>query len=318
MTTTTAPAPTQGEERRALVQRSAKAFYRRKVVYSYLYLGLLLLALAAAFVPLYSIIETVVARGAHYLTWSFLTTDQSSAITLVFHRNDVGGVANLIVGTIVVFGFGALLAIPISMVLAVALTESSGRTMGGLRSLLEVMIGMPSILFGIFIYAEVVQPNFWHRGYKFQGAAGSLAIAVLMVPLMTIACEQALRAVPATLPEAALALGAKKSTVMRLVTFRYALPRMWTGIMLSMSRAVGETAPVLFVIGVPGTGRSDWNPFAPQSTIAAGIFNNFGGSSILPSVTREIWGMALLLIIAVFVFNLASRIIVARANRGRT
>jgi phosphate transport system permease protein len=307
--TTLAPdVPTSTEVRRALVQASAQRFYRRKVANSRIFLSLIGLALAIACAPLVSIVWNILRRGIPQISWTFLSTPQK--IPSLFHPGQLGGISNMITGTIITFGLGLAIAIPLSVVTGIALYESKGRFMAGVRMLLEVMVGMPSILFGIFIYIYVVTK----MGYQFTGFAGALALAVLMMPLMSVACEAALRDVPTILVEAALALGAKPSSVMRRVVLPYSLPRIWTGIMLALSRAVGETAPVLFIIGVSLT--SNWSLFAQQSTLTTGIYNDLQAQS--PQQNNQTWGIALVLITAVFVFNVASRIIVARSSKGRT
>ena len=308
MTTLAPDVPTSTEDRRALVHASAQHFYRRKVRNSRIFLALIGLALAIACAPLVSIVWNVLRRGIPQISWTFLSTPQQ--IPSIFHPGQLGGISNMIIGTIMTFGLGLVIAIPFSVITGIALYESHGRFMAGARMLLEVMVGMPSILFGIFIYIYVVTK----MGYVFSGFAGALALAVLMIPLMAIACEAALRDVPTILVEAALALGAKRSSVMRRVLLPFALPRIWTGIMLSLSRGVGETAPVLWVIGVSLTGS--WRLLAQQSTLTTGMFSDLQSPS--PQQNNQTWGIALVLITTVFIFNIGSRIIVARSSKGRT
>jgi len=248
----------------------------------------------------------VIRNGISYITWKFLTTPPQNPS--LFHKHQIGGISNAIEGTALVFGMALLMSVPISIMVAIALYESHGRVMGALRTLLEVMIGMPSILFGIFIYTYVVE----RMHFQLTGLAGSLALTVLMVPLMSVACEQALRGVPAVLTEAGLALGAKKAQVMRKIVLPYALPRMLTAIMLSASRGIGETAPVLLVIG--STYVANWNLMTSQTTLTTLMYNTI--QSFYNYQRSEVWAIALLLIVVVFVLNLASRIIVARLNRG--
>lgn len=310
MSTITAPtpAPMSSDERRAFVQASAQRFYRRKVAYSRVFLTLTGIALVIACIPLVSIVWNILSRGLPQISWSFLTSPQQEPT--LFHQGDIGGISNAIVGTVLTFGVGLVIAIPFAIVLGIALYESSGRFMSGFRTLLEVMVGMPSILFGVFIYAYVVT----RMHYQLTGFAGALALAVLMIPLMAVSCEVALRSVPSVLVEAGLALGAKRASVMRRVVLPYALPRIWTGVMLALSRAVGETAPVLFVIGtslVP-----NWDLFGQQTTMTTMMFADVG--SPYSSLQHQTWGIALVLIFMVFIFNIGSRIIVARSTKGRT
>ena len=204
-----------------------------------------------AFIPLFSILYSVVRNGVNYITWQFLATPPDLLGPDFHHQHRIGGISNAIEGTALVFGVALLMAVPVSILVGIALYESRGKVMGALRVLLEVMIGMPSILFGIFIYVFVVA----RMHYQLTGMAGSLALMVLMVPLMAISCEQALRATPQVLTEAGLALGAKRSQVMRKVVLPYSRPRILTGLMLAASRAIGETAPVVLVIGVHLSGE---------------------------------------------------------------
>jgi phosphate transport system permease protein len=302
------PPGTSEDDRRALVQASARRFYRRKMLYSKAFLTLTVVALGVACIPLASIVWNILRRGIPQLSWAFLTTPQQ--LPTLFHQNELGGISNAITGTIITFGIGLLIAIPFSIVTGIALYESRGRFMASFRTLLEVMVGMPSILFGVFIYAYVVTK----MHYQLTGWAGALALAVLMIPLMSVSCEVALRSVPTVLVEAALALGAKRASVMRRVVLPYALPRIWTGVMLALSRAVGETAPVLFVIGtslIP-----NWNPGSQQTTMTTLMYNDV--ASPYASQQNQTWGIALVLIFLVFIFNIGSRIIVARSTKGRT
>jgi phosphate transport system permease protein len=298
--------PQSDEERRAVVQAAASRTHVRKAIASRAFVGASALGLLIAFVPLYSILYDVISKGLPYIGWKFLS--QPPANPTLFDQHDIGGISNAIEGTALVFGLALLMAIPISVMVAMALYESHGRAMAALRTLLEVMIGMPSILFGIFIYTYVVE----REHYALTGWAGSFALTVLMVPLMSVSCEQALRSVPSILTEAGLALGAKKSQVMRKIVLPYALPRMLTGIMLSASRGVGETAPVLLVIG--STYVANWNPATSQTTLTTLMYNLI--QSIYHYQRDEVWAIALLLVVVVFILNLASRLIIARLNRG--
>ncbi len=311
MTVIDAPRPTMtDDERRALIQSAARATYNRKVWMSRVFMVFLGLALIIALIPLLSIIRDVIGNGWRYVNWTFLSTPQAAEVSM-FNQNAIGGISNAITGTLLIDAIATLIAIPISILMAISLYESSGRIMNAVRMYVEVMIGLPSILVGIFIYVVVVTP----MGYRFTAFAGALALAMMMIPLMTIACESALRAVPETLTEAALALGAKPSRVMLRVVLPYAVPRMITGIMLSMSRAVGETAPILFIIG--SSLVNSWKPLQPATSLPTMMFNYLFNSNY-QSQKDACWGIALILIFAVFLLNLASRVIVARTQKGRS
>jgi len=295
-------------EHREMVRSTARRNYRRRSFYSGMFYAAVTVALGIAFIPLSAIVYNVLKRGLPYISWSFLTTPEMDPPD-IFHPHQIGGISNAIVGTILIDGLALLIAVPISVILAVALFESRGRTMSILRSYVEIMVGLPSILLGVFIYAFFVVP----LGFKYCAMAGVLAIAIMMVPLMTVAGEAALRDVPATLSEAALALGARPSRVMWRVVLPFALPRVMTGILLSLGRAVGETAPILFIIG--SNYAVNWNPFG-QVTAMPTLIYKYQQSSY--DYQREAcWGIALVLIVAIFTLNVISRFLAARSEKGR-
>jgi phosphate transport system permease protein len=306
VTVTESIVPTSAE-RRELIHQISRRSYRRRRVYSGLFVGVVSTTLLIAFVPLFSIFDNVIGKGIHVVDWAFLTTPQKLP-GVVFDRNDIGGVSNAITGTILVDLIALAIAIPVAMCLAVALFEAKSRAASALRLTVETMVGLPSILFGLFIYIVLVNSS-----HHYTALAGSLALALLMVPLMTVACEAALRDVPSTLTEAALALGAKPSKIMRRVILPYAFPRMLTGILLSLSRAVGETAPVLLVIGA--NMLTNWDPFSAQTTLPTLTFTYVAANS--PALRNACWGIALILITAVFIISLTSRVITARTSKGR-
>jgi phosphate transport system permease protein len=177
-----------------------------------------------------------------------------------------------------------------------------------LRAIIEIMTGLPSILLGVFAYEYVVV-----RMKSFSGLAGIVALAVLMVPLIAKASELAFRGVPNTLREAGLALGARSSRVTRGVIIPAALPGMITGILLSLARAMGETAPLLLVIGASGDWT--WNPLKQMSALPL-LTYNYSGSQY-PSQRAAAWGVALTLVVMVMILSLGSRLVAARLRRER-
>jgi phosphate transport system permease protein len=301
-----APPRLSSEERRVLVHESAARTFRRRVVGYRIYMGALCVALLGAFIPLGGILWTVIGRGLPYMSLKFFTS--SETFPSVFHRNAIGGISAAIQGTVECVGLAAAMALPIGVLVAMALYEGRGRILRALRIALEVFVGMPSLLFGVFITLTVVR--LMHQ--QLTIFAGSLALAFLMVPLIAVSCEDALRAVPDHLTEAGLALGARRSKIMGRVVLPVARPRILTGMLLSLSRAVGETAPVLFVIGTALS--PDWNPHSEGTTLTTAMYNLQGDT--YPSQHNEVWGIALVLIAGVLVINITSRVIVARANRG--
>jgi phosphate transport system permease protein len=307
VTTVSPDAVLSAAARRDLVQATARRTFRRRLVLSRVFMTTIVLAVVVAFVPLVAIMVSIVSNGWRFVDWTFLTTPQ---LQPGIYGTDIGGISNAITGSLLIDGFALVLTIPTSIVLAIVLFESKGRVMAAFRRVVEVMVGLPSILFGIFVFEFVVTP----MGYRYTALAGSIALALLMLPVMTVASEAALVAVPPTLSEAALALGARKSRIMGRVLLPYAIPRMLTGVLLALSRAVGETAPVLLIIN--SSLVTHWNLMSPQSVLPLLIFNNIG--SYNKTVIASSWGIALVLIVAVFCINLTSRLILARSQKGRS
>jgi phosphate transport system permease protein len=293
-------------ERRQMVQETARRTLQRRQIWSILFFGAIGLAMILAFIPLFSIVYSVVMRGWHYISWTYLTTPQKTPTIL---SPDIGGISNAITGTILISGLALLFAVPLSLCLAMVLYEIRNPITAGFERTLEVMVGLPSILFGIFIYTIIVTP----MGYQYTGLAGSCALTMLMMPVITIATLAALRDVPLTLNEAALSLGARKSRVMWRVMLPYSVPRIFTGIVLALGRAVGETAPVLLIIGSSLT--TNWNPLSEQTNMPRAIYDNLGSPNHF--VADSLWGIALVLIASVFCLNLIGRLVVARTQKGR-
>jgi len=181
----------------------------------------------------------------------------------------------------------------------------------------EIMTGLPSILLGIFAYQMlVVGFHEWGialPGIGFSGLAGSFAIGILMIPIIIKASENALRSVPFTIREGALALGARNGVVARKVVIPTALPGLITAVLLALSRAVGETAPILWVIGASNI--MEWDPRHEMASMPLQIFQS--ATSPYTSLREETWGIALSLVVIVLIINLGSRLIAARLQRER-
>src|ERR1019366_7489735 len=163
-----------------------------------------------------------------------------------------------------------VMAVPIGTMCALFLVERRGRLAGALRFAADVLTGVPSIALGIFAYAVLVGPGSL-LGH-FSGLAGSFALAVLMLPIVVRASEAAMRTVPRDLWEAGLALGVRRSRVVRSVVLRGALPGLVTGNLLAVARAVGETAPLLFT--VLGSSVLETNPFQPMDAMPLRILTD--------------------------------------------
>ena len=292
-------------DRREFIRTTSAKSYRRRALSSRIFMSLLVLALLIAFVPLASILQNVVGHGIHYLTWGFLTTSQQ--LPSITNTNGIGGIGNALAGTAVVDLIAIVISIPTAILLAISMFELQGRWVVAVRTAMETFIGLPSIVFGVFTYVSLVLTTHQYHAYF-----GSLALTFIMVPVMTVNALAALQSVPDTLIEAGLSLGLRPSRVMLHIILPAARARVFTGIFLAFSRAVGETAPILFVIGA--STLPNFNPGAQATSLPTLMWSYLTGA--YPSQREACWGIALVLMVAVLFFNVLSRVFVARTQQS--
>ncbi|WP_048862551.1 phosphate ABC transporter permease PstA [Acidisphaera rubrifaciens] len=240
----------------------------------------------------------VVVQGIGALSWSF--------ITHLPHPIGIpdGGVANGIVGTLIIVGIAAVIAFPIGILLGIYVGVYGHRhTANAIRFCADVLASVPSITIGVFAYALLVAP-FKH----FSAMSASFAFAILMVPLIVRTTEGAIRMVPIEMREAAVALGATDFQAMARCTLIAARPGIVTGLLLALARVTGETAPLLFT----AFGSQFWelNPNNPMAELSLQIFTY--AISPYREWHEQAWGGALILILAVFVLSLAARLALRR------
>ena len=256
---------------------------------------------------------SALAAGLLILILGYVTVQGWSAINPAFvtqlpHPVGVpgGGVANGIVGTMIIVALATLMAVPVGVLTGLYLAiYGRGLPAEIVRFLAEVLSGVPSIAIGLFAYTILVQP-FKH----FSGVSAAFAFAVLMLPLMIRTSEEAIRGVPTAIREGALALGLPDYGGVIHVVLPAARPLIVTGLLLAIARVTGETAPLLFTAF--GTQFWEFNPGNPMATLALQIFTY--AISPYDDWHRQAWGGALLLILAVLVLNIGARL----ALRGRT
>jgi phosphate transport system permease protein len=209
-----------------------------RVVVDRIVTGLVLLALMLAVIPVLVLLLFVVIKGLPGLLTPGFFTDLPHPVGV-----PGGGVVNAILGTLMIVGVASLAAVPIGVMIGIFLSEYGHNRLGDtVRFVSDVLTGMPSIAFGIFAYTILVATHV----VGFSAIAGSVALAVLMLPVILRATETALLLVPNTLREAGLALGAPQWRVTLQIIVPAALGGIVTGALLSMARAAGETAPLLY------------------------------------------------------------------------
>jgi phosphate transport system permease protein len=218
-----------------------------------------------------------------------------------------GGVLNAIIGTLEIVGIGSLLAVPVGALIGIFLSEYGRNQLGDtVRFISDVLTGLPSIAFGILGYTVVVLTT-----HHFSALAASIALAVLMLPVILRATETALLLVPNALREAGLALGAPRWRVTLEIVVPAALGGIVTGALLAMARAAGETAPLLFTTA--GNDIVQTNPLQPMGALVLTVFRN--ALVPYPNLQDQAWAAALLLVIMVAATNILARVYVRRIQR---
>jgi len=277
-----------------------KSLVRRRVV-NWVMTGLCATALAAALVPLISLLWLVISRGVAGLSWSFFTAIPAPV------GESGGGVGNAIVGTLYIVGIGCLFGVPVGVGAGVYLAERGDTRLGGaIRFTAEVLSGVPSIVIGIVAYALVVLPM-----RRFSALAGGVALAVLMIPTLARSTEELVRLVPGALREASLALGVPQWRTSLRIILRTALGGILTAILLSVARAAGETAPLLFTS--LNNQFWNWRPDQPTASLTVQIFNY--AVSPYAEWHEKAWTSALVLLLMIGALSLAGRFASRRTFR---
>jgi phosphate transport system permease protein len=268
-------------------------------------------AFALALAPLVSLLVTVVDRGLERFDWALFSESMRGVV------GAGGGVQHAIVGTLVITGVAALASVPIGVMAAIYLHEygRGGRLARAISFFVDVMTGIPSIVAGLFAYALFAL--IFGPGVRL-GVMGSVALSVLMIPIVVRSTEEMLRVVPDHLREAAYGLGAPKRLTIVKVVLPTACAGIVTGVMLAIARVVGETAPLLITTGAVSSANA--NPFGGRmENLAVFAFNQYSNPGVPrdPYVARA-WAAALTLLLLVMALNLIARLVSARFGvRGR-
>ncbi|HEX3974880.1 MAG TPA: phosphate ABC transporter permease PstA [Solirubrobacteraceae bacterium] len=267
--------------------------------------GLLMAGTGLALVPLVLIIYYLLYKGLGSWSGSFFTTDPNGD----FFGNP-GGIRSAILGTLEIVALATVIAIPIGIAVALYLTEygKDGRFANVVRYFVDVMTGVPSIVFGLFIYIVLVVSHFGGSG--FAGWKGALALSLLMLPIVIRSSEVVLLLVPASLREAALALGAPRWRIVWKVVLPTARSGLVTGSLLSVARGMGETAPLLFTVSVAFGLSGNLNGI--MNSLPMQIYGDI--TSPRDVVVARAWGAALTLVALVLLLNLIARAVSRRSR----
>ncbi len=268
---------------------------------SHVIVGLCALAVLVALVPLAFVLFYVVTQGVTSLSLSFFTEMPKPV------GETGGGMANAIVGSMIVVAIGALFAIPIGIISGIYASEYAGSRMAStVRFAADTLNGVPSIVIGVFVYGIAVLPF-----RQFSAIAGGVALGIMMIPLIMRTTEELLLLVPGSLKEGALALGATRARAVFTVVLPAALPGIMTGILLALARIAGETAPLLFTAFNNRFFSTDVGQ--PIATLTVQVFTY--AISPYKDWHRQAWAGALVLVGIVVACSLLARVATARMER---
>ncbi len=294
-------------ERRPLPTSGVPSVSRGRRIRSGLAEGAVYAALLLSLVPLGLILGKILVEGLPAISWSFLTTlPPPDPFT-------DGGVSSALVGTLTLMGLATLFSAPLGILVALFINDAAAnggprmrRVGSGVGFVVDVLLGMPSIVAGLIVYLGVVVA----MGH-FSALAGGIALGILMFPIVVRSADEILRLVPNSQKEAALALGAPRWRTIWSVVLPAAAPGILTGVMLALARASGETAPLLFTsLGNQALSTDILEPIAALPQL---IFNNSVNVQT-PESQRLAWGATLVLVALILLLNLVARLIAAQAR----
>jgi phosphate transport system permease protein len=252
----------------------------------------------AATAPLLLILGFIAARGASSINWAFLT-----ALPRPIGEAG-GGISNAIVGTAILALVASVIAIPLGILAGIFLAESGKGRLGTITRLsVETLMGIPSIVIGIVVYVWVVRP----MGH-FSALSGGIALSMIMLPVITLATEETLRMIPASLREAALALGVSYPRTVVKVLLPASMSGIMTGVLLAVARGAGETAPLLFTAF--GSPYMVGSIFKPMASLPQTIF--YYATSPYPEWQSLAWGASFVLLVIVLGLNVVTKLVTSR------
>jgi phosphate transport system permease protein len=271
---------------------------QRRILADQLFKGIIVLLSFACILPMFFILFFITSKGISVINWEFLTQ-------LPKPVGEVGGgIINAIIGTLMLIAVSTLLSVPIGVFAGIFLSEyRKGKLVYLVRLSIEILQGIPSIVFGIIAYVWIVV-----LVGSFSALSGGVALAMMMLPVIITAAEETLKLIPDSLREASLALGVSYPRTILKVVLPAGLSGILTGILLSVARVTGETAPLLFTAF--GSPFMNFNILKPVNTLPLMIFNY--ATSPYPEWHRLAWGASLVLIVFVLGTNLFTKLVTRR------
>src|SRR6201992_537934 len=260
-------------------------------------------AFGIAMAPLISLLYEVVKRGAAGINWEFFSTTGRGVVS-------GGGAEHAIVGTLIITGCAVVISVPIGLMAAIYMNEyGRGPLRRALTFFVDVMTGIPSIVAGLFAYS--LFELFFGPGIQ-MGIMGSIALSVLMIPIVIRSAEEVLKIVPNHLREASYALGTPKWKTITKVVLPTAFAGLVTGVMLATARIIGETAPLLVTTGVVSSLNA--NPFSGRmQNLAVYAYNEYRSPGVMKQASYDrAWAAAVTLIVIVMILNVIARLVYRR------
>lgn len=252
-------------------------------------------------IPLVMIIWELVKKGYKQINLSFFTETAPSTLDAMLAKNSgdliPGGIANGITGTLLMVALSALLAIPVGIMGGIYLSEKPKALFSHvIRFLADLLQGTPSIVIGIIAYTWIVKPL-----GSYSALAGSVALSIMMLPLIIRSTEETLKLLPGSLKEAGLALGSSYTSVILRILLPSAFGGLFTGILLAISRVMGETAPLMLT--ALGSTMVNWDILKPTSAVPLLIWEFYND----PNLLDMIWSSSLFLLILILVLNIIAK-----------
>jgi phosphate transport system permease protein len=283
------------------VKKLEKSLRHPRTLFSFCMSGLCGLLSFMAMVPLFSVLLMLLWQGGQRLSFS-LFTELPPAAGMIG-----GGIGNALLGTLLVVAIATVISVPVGILAGVFLAEISpeSRTSMGVRFAAKVLSGLPSILAGVFAFTVVVMLT-----GRFSPLAGGVALALLMLPTIILTSEEAIRMVPARMREAAIGMGATQTQVILKILLPTATPGILTGVLLAISRAAGETAPLLFTMTFSDYWLSQ-NFMEPTASLAVLIYNF--SKSPFENQKEIAWAASLVLVLMVLALNLGGQALSRRS-----
>lgn len=252
-------------------------------------------------IPLFAIIWELIKKGYKQINWNFFTESAPSTLDAMLAKGtgDIipGGIANGIIGTLLMVVLAAIIAIPIGIMVGIHLSEHPKTKFSNItRFLTDLIQGSPSIVIGIIAYAWVVKPL-----GSYSALAGSVALSIMMLPLIVRSTEETLKMLPGSLKEAGLALGTSYTSVILKVLLPAAFGGLFTGILLAISRVMGETAPLMLT--ALGSTAINWDVLKPTSAVPLLIWEFYND----PNLIDMIWSSSLFLLMLILTLNIIAK-----------